>query len=271
MMMGTTPGTRAGTRATTTTLLCALALPIAVTVDASAADSPRSAKAILQDYARAVGGQAAWKKHRTMHLQREVSVKGMQIQGTEERWATAAGKCLNVISVPGIATFRQGTNGKVHWAEDPINGLRLLKGAEAEEARIESTWDAELNLAGMYDVVKLAEAPEKPPEGKRWECVELVPKVAKPAITCFDAETHLRVLQKGVDATPQGDVPYLTRFDDWREVAGVRIPHRQQMQAGPVTLDARITAVAFDVKLAPKLFEVPRAGSGSPAAGAKPR
>jgi hypothetical protein len=226
---------------------------------ARAQDKERTAEDVLADYARAVGGEAAWKAHKTMRMKRAIEAKGMQIQGTEERYATAAGKSLNVTELAAVGKLRQGSNGKVRWSEDPINGLRLLTGAEDEEARIESTWNADVKLKTLYQKVRRVPPPASAPAGQRLECVELVAKLAKPAVTCFDAETHFRVLQSGVHATAQGDVPYSVTFSDWRAVAGVSIPHLEEMTAGPLTLEARVVELVFDEKLDARMFDVPAA------------
>jgi hypothetical protein len=111
--------------------------------------------------------------------------------------------------------------------------------------------------------VRTVPAPEPAPAGKRYECVELTPKLAKPAITCFDAETHLRVLQKGTHATPQGEVPYTVKFGDWREVEGIKMPFLEETTAGPMNLGSKVTEVKFDEKIDPKLFVRPKASQAA--------
>lgn len=238
----------------TASLLALLALLAATPPAASA----RNADAILDDYARAVGGEAAWKKHQTMRVKTDVEAKGMQIKGSEERWLTSSGKMLSVTSLAAIGNIRQGSNGKVRWSEDPINGLRILKGAEDEEARIDGSWNADVNLKKLYQSWRVVDPPTAPPAGKRYECVELKAKLSKPTTACFDAETHLRVYQKGEHSTPQGDVPYTATFSDWRTVEGVKMPYVEEMTAGPMTLEARVVDLKFDEKLDPKMFDVPK-------------
>jgi hypothetical protein len=253
--------------------VCALALwvlaaspSLPAAANASDAGSPpasppagdRSPRVILADYAAAIGGAQAWRRHRTVRIRREIEAKGMNIRGTETRYGTAAGKTLTITEIPGIGRFRQGSDGRVRWSEEPINGLRRLTGAEDEEAKLDATWDGEVRLVDLYDKVRAAQPPVAPPAGQRYECVELVPRAAAPAVACFDARTHLRVLQKGTRATPQGDTPYLVKFGDWREVGGMKMPYSEEMTAGPTTLVARVVEVALDEKLDSKLFAVPR-------------
>jgi hypothetical protein len=219
----------------------------------------RPAEAILDDYVAAVGGAPALKKLKSLHMKRKLEVKGMQFSGTEDRYATAAGQMLVLMEITGVMSAKQGTNGKVHWSEDQIFGLRILKGAEAEEAKIDAAWNADLRIKELYEKVRSVAPPEPAPAGKRWECIELTPRVGKPTISCFDAETHLRAMQKGNRATPQGETPYKATFGDWREVKGFKLPHSEELTMGPVTLLATVTEVKFDEKFPAKLFELPKA------------
>src|SRR5882757_10295438 len=171
-------------------LLAAAAAP-------TAPQPTRAPSAILADYARAVGGEKAWRRHRSLYLKRTIVVKGMEISGTEERYATAAGQTLTISDIPAMGKFRQGCDGHACWSEDPINGLRLLSGVEDEEARLDGAWDSEVHLARNYQKVRSVPPPEPVPAGALYECVELTPRTAPPLVTCFDAGMHLRVFQKG--------------------------------------------------------------------------
>src|SRR5438552_15569572 len=97
----------------------------------------RSPDDILADYVTAVGGAEAMNKIKSVHLKRRLEVKGMQFNGTEERSATATGQALAVMEITGVMKGRQGTDGKLQWSDDPVFGLRVLTGAEEEEARSE--------------------------------------------------------------------------------------------------------------------------------------
>jgi zinc protease len=237
------------------------AAPPATQAASPAAPAPasgRTAKAVIDDYARAIGGARALGKHRNVYLKREIAVKGIGVGGTEERWATSSGQLLSVTNLPGIGIIKQGSTGKVHWAQDPINGLRILTGTEAEQARIEGTWNADLKLGKLYKTIKLAARPEGAPKDDPLDCLEMVPPRGHPAIACFDSRTHLRAFQQGKQSTPQGEVPYSARLSDWREVEGVKLPFREETTAGPMTVEAKLAEVKFNQKLPADLFKMPR-------------
>jgi hypothetical protein len=222
---------------------------------AATAPGGRTAAAILADTVKALGSPAAWKAHKNVRMKLEMSFQGMGISGNGERFATKEDKALVVTDLPGMGTIREGSNGKVSWAQDPINGARVLTGAEAEQARIESVWNAELRTNELYKSVEVV----ADPSGAGLECLRLTPREASPVTNCYDAKTHLQVSQKGTRSTPQGDTPFTSILKDWRDVGGIKMPFSVDTQAGPITFTARMTDVKFDVAMDEKSFEPPPA------------
>jgi len=228
------------------------------------ASSPqRTPEAILADAVAATGGEAAWRSHKTAHFTIETTFQGMGMGGTGERFLTSTGKSLIVSELTGLGTVREGTNGKKFWSQDPLQGFRFLEGAEAEAARIESAWNAELDARKLF--TKLEAANEAAADGAKLECVIGTPKVGKPIKSCYDRKTHLQVSQSGIRATPQGDVPFRATVKDWRDVGGVKIPFEAETQVGPVTLLVKIKSVKWDEPMDDKMFEPP-VPSAAPAA-----
>jgi hypothetical protein len=219
--------------------------------------SLRDAKLVLADYARAIGDEKAWKKHKSMRVKREVSVKAMNFKSQEETRLVRGGKVFSLSSTPGMGTFRRGYDGRTAWGDDPIFGLRVLKGAEADEVRIAATWNSEWRLDEIYAPVRVVSPPSDAPPSPL-ECVELAKPQGKPSVACFDAKTHLRVWEKGVQSSQGGEVPYVTRFSDWRLVDGVRVWHQENVTVGPVTMEGHIVEIVFDEPAPAHLFTLPK-------------
>ncbi len=242
-------------------------LALVFAIDAGAAVPPvatvapaplRDAKVILADYARAIGDEKAWKKHKSLRVRREVSVKAMNFSSAEETRVARGGKLFSISKMPGMGTFRRGCDGRTAWAEDPIGGLRVLKDAEAEEVRIAATWNSEWRLDEIYRPVRAGPPPDAVPAGQPVECVELSKSMGQPSVICFDRKSHLRVLEKGVQASQGGQVPYVTRFSDWRTVDGVRVWFHEEVAVGPVTMQGQILEIVFDEPTSAQLFALPR-------------
>jgi zinc protease len=253
--------------------LMALALPEASppTVARDAGTSPpvsapagRAPDVIIDDFVKALGGEKALRRHRSLYVRRKVTSTKMGIEGSEERWMTADGRLLSVTVLPGIGEIRAGSSGNgQRWSQDPINGLRMVKGVEAEQARLDSSWNAELQLKKLYPKRKLVPPPagastaDGKKDGKNMECLEMAPAKVAPVIMCFDRRSHLRVYQEGRQSSPQGELPYSVHWSDWREVEGVMFPHLEEMTAGPMGIDSRLEEVKVGQKLPASLFRMP--------------
>jgi hypothetical protein len=218
----------------------------------------RNAKAVLSDYAKAIGDERLWRKHKSLRVKRVVKVESMHFVSEDSTRIARGGKLYEESQLPDMGTFRRGSDGKTAWAEDPIGGLRVLKGAEAEDVRLGAAWDSEWHLAEIYAEAVSIPPPAGAPAGLGCECVELRKKKAQPTRICFDRATHLRVWEQGVQAAQGGQVPYATTFSDWQRVDGVLVWHHEVVSAGPVTMDDRIVEFVFDEPTPISLFMLPQ-------------
>jgi len=212
----------------------------------------------LADAVKATGGAAAWNAHKTAHYKVETTLQGMGMGGSGERFQTRGDKALTIMEMAGLGRIREGSNGKVAWTEDPVQGIRYLEGAEAEQARIAASWNADMHAADLF--VKLESATEPGPDGTNLECIVATPKLGAPLRSCYDPRTHLQVSQSGVHAGPQGDMPFRAMIREWRDVSGVKIPFESNTQLGPITTVDRVTAVTFDEPIDEKMFDPPKPG-----------
>jgi hypothetical protein len=216
-----------------------------------AAGGTRTPESVLGDAVLATGG-AAWHAHKTARVRLTIAFEGMNMGGPAEHFQTDTDKALTVTTLPGVGRVSEGTNGKIFWAQDPVNGLRFLAGAEAEQARIEASWNADLKAHDLYQKLELA---QDSPAGL--ECLVLTPRAGGPIRNCYDSQTHLQVSQEGTRATAQGNVPFRSKESDWREVGGIKMAFSSETQAGPITILTTINEVAFDEPLDDKMFEPP--------------
>jgi hypothetical protein len=223
---------------------------------ASVAPGVRTPDAILADAVAATGGVAGWAAHKTAHIKLTVSLQGMGMGGPAEHFQTNANRSLTLTTLPGVGAIREGSNGRVMWAQDPINGIRVLEGAEAEQARIEAAWNPDLQAHELFPKIELA---LDSPAGL--ECLAMTPKVGPSIRNCYDARTHLQVSQEGLRTTAQGEVPFHSAVKDWRPVAGVKIPFDSETQAGPITVVTTINEIVFDEPMDDKMFEPPAPGA----------
>jgi len=270
-MLGLMTSLRIPSLALAGALLAATPSPAATAGDGGAAARPsRSADQILADAIAATGGDAPWRAHRSMEVKTQIEYRKMAMSATRTQISTSKNKSLAVTTIPNVGVVNEGTNGKVAWSQDPINGLRVLEGAEAEQARVEGTWNLDHHLKQLFTKIEASSEKDDQGGGRVLECLILTPKSGHPTTSCYDPVTHLQVLQRGVASTPQGDVPFSSRNKEWKEVDGIKIPSLVEMSTGPIEFSARVTDVAFDKPVDDKIFEVPGRGPrGGAGTGAK--
>jgi len=157
-----------------------------------------------------------------------------------------------------VGSFRQGTDGRTAWSQDPVFGLRELEGAELEESLINAAWNAEPDLASLY--VKVTSVPPPKDAEAKLECVELHTKgKAKPTVLCFDAQTP--------PSRPADRRAKHSRRRDPLSGGVQRLADRQRhqrpwfeekMTAGPSTVEAHTTSLVFDEKIPASKFNMPK-------------
>lgn len=232
--------------------------------------APRSVDDIVRDMVKALGGPEALGRHKSVHTKMSISFQGLGITGTAEHYGAIGDRALTVTNIPNLASTREGTDGKKAWSQDPINGLRLLEDVEAEQARIEAAWNAELRMKDLFPTI---EAKNEPGEGgvSYLECLVLTPKAGASMTECFDPRTHLMVRQRGSRSSPQGSTPFVARMRDWRAVGDIKMPFVTEMQVGPLSFVGTITSAELDVPVDPSLFAIPElSATGSAGAGGSP-
>lgn len=228
----------------------------------------RPADDIIRDVVTALGGAPALMKHHSEHTKMTIAFQGLGITGSAEHWGAVGDKALTTTEIPNVASTREGSDGSKSWSQDPINGLRVLTGVEAEQAHLEAAWGQELRFRELFPRIEAKN--DVAEDGTRLECLILTPKLSPPMTDCFDARTHLLISQRGVRSGPQGDTPFVARMKDWRPVAGIQVPFATEMQVGPLSFVGTVTLAEFDVPIDAAQFAVPdvRAG-GEEKSGAK--
>lgn len=223
-------------------------------VDASA--QPRTAEAILADFVQALGGEAAWKKHKSLKVDMTLEVKGLALAGKAQALWTAEGHYLETGEIPKLLMMKRGGSGQRFWSQDPIDGLRWLDEAEAEQTALAAAW------GGYTALTRFSRTSETiPPEGANQECVKLTYEHSPPTTYCFDTQTHRLLLEIGKKVSPQGETPYTTRFSDYRASGGVWFPYVQETAAGPATFIVTVSEIAWDVPAPKALFKLPAKGT----------
>lgn len=233
------------------------AKPAAGEPAAAAVELP-AAEGILERAVVAMGGKDAIDRVQSFYYRGTLEMKGQNIKGDLEIW-WKGGDFFMVQVVPGFGEMRAGKQGDEIWAQDPINGLRRLSGVEAEQ----HAWASSLLLAAewhrYFQTAKTIAAREV--DGRKLYDVELGAASGLRVVMSFDAESGLQVGQSFEQITPMGTQPFEVRFEDYREVEGIKLAYRQIIDAKVQQVVQVITEVRLNADVDAAQFAYPRTGT----------
>jgi zinc protease len=174
------------------------------------------------------------------------------------------------IELAGIGTIRRGLTGDVAWEVSPMTGARIITGDERTQFLREATFNAELIWKELYPKAELA------------GMVQFAGQPAyKVTLTATDGDTQTRYFAKDtllplgleqVAKSQMGNIPGESTLSDWRDVGGIKFPHKVAQKQGPQTFEILIDKIELDPALDPSTFAVPPeiAALQKPATPAKP-
>jgi len=226
------------------------------------AEDPRPWKAVLDDAIAAMGGRDVLARRKSLHEKVTVTLVAQNMSGTVETWAARGDKALRITNLKGIPEAREGTDGRVAWSQDAVNGLRVLEGVEKEQARLETAWMAELRLPKLFGTITSSR--ETGPHGEEMECLTLAARAKvkgaelPPLVNCYDGSTHLQVLQRGKHLSPEGELPFTTEYADYREVGGIKLAFLMTTTMGPIRFTASTEEAIWDEPTTGLAFGLPK-------------
>jgi hypothetical protein len=217
-----------------------------------------AAEGILERAAAAMGSKEAIDRVESFYYRGTIEVLGQNIHGDLEIWWKGGDFFMEQV-VPGLGRMRAGKQGDEIWAEDPVNGLRRLSGVEAEQ----HAWASSLLLAAewrrYFQSAETIAAREV--DGRTIHDVELSAPSGLRVVMSFDAESGLQVGQSFEQVTPMGKQPFEVRFEDYREVEGIKLAYRQVIDAKVQQVVQVITEVRLNAPVDPAKLAYPRTGS----------
>lgn len=216
---------------------------------------------VVDKYYEAAGSPAAWAQIETVRAQGQI---GGGMDGSFVMSFERPLRFHSEFTVQGM-TGEQGYDGEQGWIFLPFMGMteaRPAPPAAADAFREQA--DFEGPLVGWEEKGHQATlASEIEIEGKEVYELEVVLKGGGTVTYFLDAESFLAV--KRTTTAETGETQMETTFEDYREVAGVRIPHVIGTRQGgaPAAQVFTIESLEVNVDLPDELFAMPQASEDS--------
>jgi zinc protease len=224
---------------------------------APAAGPTPTADQVLAHYVDAIGGRAAWMKLHSRVSKGTIEIPAMNnLSGTVEIHEKAPALLLAVIILGG-ATFEQGFDGATAWSQDPQNGLRVLTGAELDDAKREADFYHPLDLKKLYTKMTVT-GTEKVGDRDAY-VVEATPAQGDPDKMYFDTQNWLLVRSVNSRHTPDGVAVFQAEVGDYQDVDGVKLPFTVHQTSAESSFTITFTEIHHNVELADSQFAKPAA------------
>jgi len=213
-----------------------------------------SAAELMAAYNKAVGGEAALAKYEGMRTTGNFAIPSMGMSAGFEVYSARPNKMLTVIAIPGMGEMRQGHDGTVAWAVDPMRGARILEGLEKNAITDQADFDSSLRLARYF---KSAETVEKTTMGGQ-ECykVKLVWNSGRETFDCYSLADGLLIARVETQQSDMGAIEAVTLLQDYSDFGGVRLPKKMLVTAMGMEQVMTIEAVDYAAIDASR-FELP--------------
>jgi outer membrane lipoprotein-sorting protein len=258
------------------TLLLALVLtPTARSQSAentAAAAAPRASAAantaplpsvteILQRNEKATGEASAWNKMSTR------SMKGIyQTQDASgffgiEILQKSPNKSAFLYKFPNDITVRDVCDGKSAWLEDPRGGYHAYAGAALASRLRQSEFSDRARMILLAATGKVIGVDKV---GTRSAyVVEFSPQKSAVSRIYFDTETAYELRSEDTYTTPDGPYKVSIDMDDYRDVAGLKIPFRMRRTEKGAVFNIRLTQVKFNTAVDDSEFVKPESASNA--------
>lgn len=219
-----------------------------------AGQSLPDAATLIERHIEVVGGRDAYSSRMAATSTGTFSMPAAGLSGPLVIHTSATGKMRVRIEVATIGEILSGYDGEVAWDMDPIQGPRVLDGAE-KAARVEQTQLAALlRDASAYSVRETVEQVER--GGEACYRVRLVSNAGRESFDCYSVETGLMVAKEATIETPQGPIASTTLMKDYQSFGDVLVATRTEQSLMGMQQVLTVTEIEFG-EPDPSVFELP--------------
>jgi len=211
---------------------------------------------LLAKSAAALGGLDAWKAVKSVRGRGTFEMAAQNLSGSVEIIQARPAQVRLSVSISGMGTIENGSDGKIAWSMDPMSGPSLMSGKALTDAISEAQFDGAFNGP---EIVKEATTLAKTTFGNRPAYkVRVVTKFNSESTIYLDAETYYPIGMEKVSETPMGSLPTTTSVGEYKKFGAFMQPTVIVQSAMGFDQVIRFTSYEYDV-VPPSAFDLPPA------------
>jgi CubicO group peptidase (beta-lactamase class C family) len=207
----------------------------------------------------AMGGEANWRKLNSRVVTSTIDLEQQGVKATATSWVKAPNLTATETKMTAlgkeIATgweFFDGTSGEQAYSFSPTE---KYTGKRLEDVRLAADFYSMLDWKSKYKKITVARIAKVGDEEAY--AVEFEPEKGSKFTEYYSTRTFLLLKREGVvtSSTSSREIPYSIRFEDYRDVDGVKLPFRQiNNNPGNGDIITVVTSVKHNVPVDDKLF-----------------
>lgn len=202
---------------------------------AQAQDPLPPAKQLIERFMKESGGDV-WKRHKSSRMKASMEVPAAGLKAELEVVQVYPNSVMEKTNMPGLGELKTGYNNGVAWSIDPMQGPKVLTGAQADAMRENADPATQFR---MSPEITSSETVEKTTINDQ-ACykVKHTYKSSRVAHDCYSVETGLLVATTTTQATAMGEVEVTHYAGEYKELGGMKRPTvvTSQMMGQQMTL-----------------------------------
>lgn len=181
-----------------------------------------AARDLVARHVAAIGGREAVLRHPSFRAKATLGLPAAGINAEVEIAGAQPNLFVMKMTVPGMGEMLQGFDGTNGWSLDPMQGPRLIEGAELaqmmDEAEFASVLRESANIASM-------ETTEIATIGAQ-QCykVKITRKSGRETFDCYAVDSGLLIGSFAKQQSPMGEIESVSEFADYKDFNGVKQP-----------------------------------------------
>ncbi len=243
-------------RAALSFVCCALILGGALAAAPLLADDSELPEAdeIIDRHIEAIGGEDAIRAHSSATAKGAFEAPAVGMSADMTLYQVAPDQGMLHMNMHGIGESVQVYNGEIGWSEDPMQGTRLLKGAELSAIKRQLGLHTELQYEENYPERKTVGEAEW--NGQAAFQVDLVDVDGNESSRYFAKDTGLLLGEEGSQTSEMGTWETSTTLGDYKEFGGVMFSTSTTTNIPAMGMEFILTidSVTFD-DVDPSVFE----------------
>ncbi len=218
---------------------------------ASALPAGLTAEKVITTYIDAIGGAKKIQELKSVKATMKATMQGMELTLVQSK--KAGGKSSEELLVGGNVMQKSVTDGK-EVAQMQMGQKAPFDPAEKEKSLYEAFLVPETMLAQMK--VKTTLTGIETLDGKEAYVIEYVFPAGAKLTNYFDKATGLKVQTIQYAKGPQGEVVVPTKYQDYKEVNGIKFPYTVLISQGPMNLKFETASLEVNPVLDDAIFKV---------------